>query len=541
MAELLSASQMGKTEIDAIASGRVTGLSLMETAGHSVVSAIKKAWPECARTPHRAVVICGPGNNGGDGFVIARLLAALAWDVEVYFQGKHENLQPDALRNFERWLELGDVHPLSGIYESGHLQGEPSGPKTIIVDAVFGSGLSRAVEGQWAELFSYLDSTQGSSNLRIVAVDVPSGLCSDSGRVLGVALTADLTVTFHRAKIGHYLSEGPELCGYLDVCSIGLEGEIIPNTQKITTLVEFSRGCRTFDKGARSGEGGTGNRVAQHKFDHGHALVCSGPATKTGAARLAARAALRIGTGLVTLASPTDALAENSAHVTAVMLKRCDTLDDLAHLLSDDRISSICVGPGVSRLDGTGALDFEHTRQIVKTVLNAKRKTVLDADALSAFADNSSNLFSELHPSCVLTPHEGEFRRLFPDIHKQLTDHPTKGPAFSKIDAAQQAAERAGCVVLLKGADTVIATPTGRTAVHSAQYDRAAPWLATAGSGDVLAGFICGLLASGRAAFDAAQQAAWLHTECARYFGPGLIAEDLPEVLPKVFSKLQKG
>lgn len=270
--------------------------------------------------------------------------------------------------------------------------------------------------------------------------------------------------------------------------------------------------------------------TTDHKYAHGHALVLSGGSGKTGAARLAARGALRIGAGLVTLGVPPNAQQEVACQITALMLQRVADAQALEDVLQDERLNALCLGPGMG---------LERARALVPVALASKRAAVLDADALSAFADDPAALFDKLHENVVLTPHGGEFARLFPDIAAKLAEPPTKGPAYSKVDATREAAARARCVVLFKGPDTVIASPTGQCAVNAAVYDRAAPWLATAGSGDVLAGFITGLLARGLAPQQAAETAAWLHVECARAFGPGLIAEDLPEMLPQVLSKLE--
>jgi NAD(P)H-hydrate repair Nnr-like enzyme with NAD(P)H-hydrate dehydratase domain len=297
-----------------------------------------------------------------------------------------------------------------------------------------------------------------------------------------------------------------------------------------------------------------------HKYTHGHALILSGPAGKGGAARLAARGALRIGAGLVTVGVPHDALTENAARLDAIMLAEIGDADALARVLKDTRMNALCLGPGLGQA---------RARELVPVALGAtgggrparggaqkapaqkggagasriagdpgKRAVVLDADALTAYTDDPLALFAMLHDKCVLTPHAGEFARLFPDIAEKLNAPPTKGPAYSRVDATREAAARAGCTILYKGPDTVIADPSGRCAVNSAHYERSAPWLATAGSGDVLAGFIAGLMARGFAPMQAAETAAWLHVECALSFGPGLIAEDLPEELPKVFGKL---
>ncbi|RKF13967.1 NAD(P)H-hydrate dehydratase [Roseovarius spongiae] len=273
-------------------------------------------------------------------------------------------------------------------------------------------------------------------------------------------------------------------------------------------------------------------RPEAHKFDHGHALVLSGGPGQTGAARLAARGALRIGAGLVTLGVPHSAQMEVASQTTALMLTPIDDADGLRSVLEDDRINALCLGPGMGVKRAAEALEVLLGEGGVKP-----RPTTLDADALTALAGDAA-LFGALHDRCVLTPHGGEFARLFPDIAKRLREEPMSGPAHSKVDATREAAKRAGCTVLFKGPDTVIAAPDGRCAINAAQYDRAAPWLATAGAGDVLAGFIAGLLARGFAPMQAAQAAAWLHVECARSFGPGLIAEDLPEELPRVFRAL---
>lgn len=261
---------------------------------------------------------------------------------------------------------------------------------------------------------------------------------------------------------------------------------------------------------------------AAHKYTHGHAFILSGPVGRGGAGRLAARGALRIGAGLVTLGCPPDAILENAARLDAVMLRPIADQADLAFALEDARITALCLGPALGLEEREAAL--------AAVALSARRPTVLDADALTLLA-RDAKLREGLHEACILTPHEGEFARLFPDLCMKET-------AQSKVDAARAAAVRIGSVVLLKGAETVIAEPSGRVAVNEATSDRAAPWLATAGSGDVLAGFVTGLLARGFSPFDAACAGAWLHVEAARSFGPGLIAEDLPEEVPKVFRAL---
>lgn len=528
---LLTAQQMQQIERAAIDSGRRSGLDLMERAGHGVVDRVLARWPDLARAPHRAVVLCGPGNNGGDGYVIARLLAERGWDVVVHGMGAVATMPPDAAANRRRWEAMGPVAPMEAVTAEG---------ADLIVDAVFGTGLSRAFAppDRAGALFHNLfaDGAWGHAQEvapYVVAVDIPSGLDADSGRILqGDApwcgdIAAHLTVTFHQAKHGHMLADGPFYCGALEVVDIGLSDR----TQGVplARLPDPMRAEPTLIKSAGMA----------HKFDHGHALVVTGGMGRTGAARLSARAALRVGAGLVTVAAPGSAMMECAAQIAALMLRRCDGPEGLAALLSDRRINALCLGPGL----GPGS----ETQAMVHAALRCSGQAgrglavVLDADALSCFAGAQAEVMPHIGNCAVITPHGGEFARLFPDLAERLAARAATGPAFSKIDATVQAAKRAGCVVVFKGADTVIADPDGRICVHAAAYGRAAPWLATAGSGDVLAGMITGLLARGFDPFWAAQAAVHMHVDAARLFGPGLIAEDLPDLLPEVLRAIEHG
>ena len=482
-----------------MAAGTVTGGGLMERAGQGAIEAILARWPDLATRPHRALVLCGPGNNGGDGFVVARLLHRLGWAVELYLYGDAGTLPTDARANCRLWAEAGAIRTLS---RRTWLEDVSQASADLIVDALFGIGLSRPVDLP-------LDALPPG---RVVALDMPSGLCSDSGRRIGTAVVeADLTVTFHAPKPGHYLADGPACCGALRVVEIGLTSA---SPAAATRVLHAPSGWR---------------KAAGHKYDHGHALVLTGGMARTGAARLSARGALRVGAGLVTLAPPGAAMMECAAQVGALMVKRCDDAAALGALLEDDRLNALCLGPGL----GTDA----RASGLVATALESGRAAILDADALTVIAASDA-LRDRLHEGCVLTPHAGEFARLFPDIADRLGGAVDAGPAYSRIDAVRDAATSAGCTMLLKGPDTVIAAPDGHTALNAAVYERAAPWLATAGAGDVLAGMIAGFLARGLAPFDAAGLCAWLHVEAARSFGPGLIAEDLPDALPCVFAGL---
>lgn len=518
MREILTAEQMRAHERAAIEGGAVTGLELMERAGAGVVEAIFARWPDLATTG--AVILCGPGNNGGDGYVIARLLSARGWNVSCFAYGDPARLPPDAKANHDRWAATGAVLRWDDAAIEDRIDTLQDG---LVIDALFGTGLTRAMPEDtaktWRAIYPRRFSNPSGPRPRFVAVDIPSGISSDSGRNLDGAFPADLTVSFHRAKCGHYLDPdmGPDrpgggatISGEVVVADIGL-----PQTGVKDAAQLIERPSNFLMK--RTG----------HKYSHGHALVLAGGTGKGGAARLAARAALRIGAGLVTLACPQSALAENAAQLTAVMLTPLPDGYSLRGMLADARLNALCLGPGLGQARAQG---------MVPAALWGKRATVLDADALTAFRDAPETLFAQLHEGCVITPHPGEFRALFPDLADALVD-PAR-PAYSKLDATREAAARAGCTVLLKGPDTVIATPEGRAALHSATGAHAAPWLATAGAGDVLAGLIAGLLARGFAPFDAACSAAWLHAAAARSFGPGLIAEDLPEELPKILRAL---
>lgn len=510
MPELLTAAQMREIEAKAIESGAASGLDLMERAGQATVAAMFATWPALAQTRHSAVILCGPGNNGGDGYVIARLLRDWRWEVSLFHLGSTEALPPDAARNCALWQARGAMAPIEpdaeAVIEALH-------GTDVLVDALFGTGLTRAIELPLAKI----GTAARRAGLHRVAVDLPSGICSDSGRIIGTpdqVLAADLSVSFHRLKLGHVLSDGAFAAGIAVVGDIGLDA--FSSTGETVLKVEGPQCDLTKHAGA-------------HKYDHGHALVLSGPAGRCGAARLAARGALRIGAGLVTIGCPPDALAENAAQVTAIMLEPvCDAVA-LRAILKDPRKNAICIGPGLGVNEQGAAL--------VREVLERRVPSVLDADALTLIAQDR-DLFGLLHDSCVLSPHDGEFARLFPDLAPEAGNPAQTGPAYSKLDAARAAARRAGCVLVHKGPDTVIAESGGRAAIHAAQGASAAPWLATAGTGDVLAGMVVGLLARGAAPFEAAQTAVWMHGAAATRFGPGLIAEDLPEQVPAILKDI---
>lgn len=517
--ELLSSPEMALADRLTIASG-IPGATLMEHAGAAVAKAASRLL--ALRHPHagRIAIFCGPGNNGGDGFVAARHLQADGFKISLGLLGPRRNLKGEAAPAAQAWT--GAVER----FEDVDLEGAD-----LAIAAIFGAGLDRDVEGPARAAILRLNEWTGRARKPVVAVDVPSGVDGSTGQVRGVAVEATQTVTFFRLKPGHLLLPGSMHCGEIALVDIGIPDSVIPEIAPKAFANGPSIWLRHFPR----------PRAAGHKYNRGHALVLSGSLAHTGAARLAARGALRAGAGLVTIATPRDALPAHAAALTAIMTRICDGVEDLAELLADQRKNAIVMGPGM----GVGA----KTRAMVLAVLQSgdqseksSRGIVLDADALTSFAGQSMLLAQAVKgskKSVVLTPHDGEFAQLFATKEGELRDHPAIAQlaSASKLARARAGAALMGAVLLLKGADTVVADPQGRATIgHGAP-----PWLATAGSGDVLAGIIGALLAQSMPAFEAASAAVWLHAAAAREFGPGLISEDIPEYLPPVLRRLLAG
>ncbi|MCP1844201.1 hydroxyethylthiazole kinase-like uncharacterized protein yjeF [Bradyrhizobium sp. USDA 4524] len=490
--DVLTTTEMERADRLTIAAG-TPGFALMMSAGQAVAEAAMDLVEEGP-----IVVVAGRGNNGGDGFVAAAELAARGREVSVILLCERDSLQGDAALAAKGWK-----------YPVLPFNPQALGKPALIVDALFGAGLNRPVKGDPLEMIAAINA----NGTPVLAVDLPSGINGTSGAVMGTAVQATETVTFFRKKPAHLLLPGRMYCGRVRVADIGIAAQVLDEIKPLTAENAPEAWRWSFPV----------PRIDGHKYARGHAVVVSGDLASTGAARLAARAALRAGAGLVTLASPRDALAVNAAALTAVMVRAVDNPIQFAELLGDKRLNACVIGPGA----GVSA----RTRDFVHTALSAQRHLVLDADALTSFAGAPDRLFEAIKSSAgqqvVLTPHEGEFPRLFSDISN-------KHPGRSKLERVRAAAERSGAVVLLKGADTVIASPDGRATVAA----NAPPWLATAGAGDVLSGIIAGFLAQGVAAFEAASIGVWMHGESASEAGPGLIAEDLTEVLPAVFRRL---
>ncbi len=483
---LLTPAEMGRADRLAVAMG-IQSFKLMEHAGTAVAEVVAERFPD-----GEVLVLCGPGNNGGDGFVAAKKLREAGRRVRVALFGTRERLAGDAGFFADLWdAPIAEARP------------ESIAGAAVIIDALLGAGLDRAVDGALAELIEAVNN----AGVPVVAVDVPSGIDGGSGLVRGMAVAADVSVTFFRLKPGHLLLPGRARCGEVVLRQIGIPDGVLAEIRAHLWV----NGPDRWRLPPTDPEG--------HKFTRGHCMVYSGPPLQTGASRLAATAALRSGAGLVTLCGPHSSLLVQANHVTAIMLKPVDGAASLALLMQDHKVKSFVIGPAA----GVG----EATRANVLAILDGGPATVLDADALTSFRDSPEGLFAAIRSkpdrAVVMTPHEGEFERLFGVVEG------------SKVDRARSAAARSGAVVVLKGADTVVAAPDGRAAINA----NAPAILGTAGSGDVLAGLVAGLMAQGMDGFDAAGAGVWIHGEAANLFGrAGLIAEDLPGLIPDVLAEL---
>jgi hydroxyethylthiazole kinase-like uncharacterized protein yjeF len=493
MIELLTNDEMGEADRRTIASG-ISGADLMEKAGTAVARAVATRHPPGSKV----AVVAGPGNNGGDGFVAARHLSTAGYRVRLCLLGALDRLKGDAAWAAGRWTgEVAPATELAGMLSGAH----------VVIDALFGAGLDRPVAGDALTAIEAMNA----AGCPVVAVDLASGINGTTGAVMGAAVTAIESVTFFRKKPGHLLLPGRIYCGPVKVADIGIKAETLAAI-KPATFENIPPLWRA--KFPMPGPEG-------HKYSRGHAVVVSGSASHTGAARLAAEAALRAGAGLVTIASPRTALAINATASLAVMVRPIDGAAEFDMLLSDKRFNAVAIGPGA----GVGAA----TRDMVMAAVAGDRAVVIDADGLTSFAhDGKDGLFAALaaNRKAILTPHSGEFHRLF--------EGTLAAGDGSKTALARAAAQRSGAVVVFKGADTVIAAPDGRAAINA----NAPPWLASAGTGDVLAGFATGLVAQGMPPFEAACAAVWLHGEVAAAVGPGMISEDLAPFLPQVYARM---
>jgi ADP-dependent NAD(P)H-hydrate dehydratase / NAD(P)H-hydrate epimerase len=477
---LLTVSQMSQADSLAIKAG-TPSVELMYNAGCGVANAILKRWPM-----QPVVVLCGPGNNGGDGFVAARMLKLAGWPVRIALLPNVEALNNASADHASQW---------SGAIE--RLSPDALGDATLVVDAIFGAGLVRPLDGMVKATLEAADRQK----LIIVAIDIPSGIMGDSGASVG-AVQSQLTVTFFRKKIGHLLNPGRTLCGETIVQDIGISGSVL---DEIKPRIFENDPClwRLLLPSIN---------VDEHKYERGSALIFGGY-PMTGAARLAAEACARIGTGLTSIAVPESAFCAFASEPASIMIKLLKNAEDTGQLLADTRFSSYLIGPGA----GVGGSTQENTLKLLTT----GKPLVIDADAITSFQAQPTLLFDAIVGPCVLTPHEGEFRRLF-------------SATGDKLIRACSAAAQSGATIVLKGTDTIIASPDGRAVINA----NAPPSLATAGAGDVLSGMILGLLGQGMDPFLACSAAVWMHGEAANNFGIGLIADDLPDQLPRVRQSL---
>jgi hydroxyethylthiazole kinase-like uncharacterized protein yjeF len=495
--ELLTPAEMAEADRLTIAHGPIDGIGLMRRAGDAVATLVLERFPGAPSV----AVLAGPGNNGGDGYVAAEYLrragiAVTLWRAEEPRPGSDAARAAAECRLAPR--PLADYEP------------QPGG---IVVDALFGAGLGRPVDGVYAGALSKVEA----AGARVVAVDLPSGISGAGGQVLGIAPRADLSVTFFRKKPGHLLYPGRTFCGEVAVVDIGIRNEVLETIRPKTVENDAANWIADFPSPAAD----------THKYARGHVGVFSGGPSATGAARLSAMAAARTGAGAVTLLSPGGALAVNAAHLTSIILRKADSLEDAIEFLDARNPGALVFGPGAGTTEKIGVFALD----LISAASGRAGAIVFDADALTVFSKRRRDLLQRAHvtgaPSLVFTPHEGEFRRLFPEL---LDDK-----SLSKLDRARLAATQANAVLIYKGPDTVIAAPDGRAAINA----NGTPLLATAGSGDVLSGICAGLLAQGMPAFEAASAAVWMHAEAARTFGPGLIAEDLPLALRPVLRDLE--
>lgn len=484
---LLSVEEMQNTDRAAIASG-IMGKTLMENAGLAVFKHIRSHFARGA-----VVVLCGAGNNGGDGFVVARLLKQSGWDVSLVLFANRYELTGEASDMADKWISEADGE----IIESKNIDFIGV---DIVVDAVFGTGLNRPMADEVVKIFKSIPE------IPIVSVDIPSGIDGNTGRILGYARAAHSTVTFCRKKIGHLLYPARGLCGTLVLADIGIEDDHIPSSTDSVLENDGEQWLSVFKK----------DEVQTHKFKRGY-VVIAGAEVMTGATRLAARAAQRAGAGYVVIASPEKASTLYRVSLSSVVVTGYRDTTGFSTILGDERATAFLIGPGMGYAFGA--------QERVLATLKLAKPTVLDADALSLFEGSSDLLFNKIRGSCVMTPHEGEFAKLFPDVYSQN---------IGKLEQARLAAKNSNAVIVFKGPDTIIASPDGRAFINS----NAPSSLATAGSGDVLAGIVTSYLSQGNQPFEAAAAAVWLHGELGNQCGQGTIAEDLIDQIPKLLSKI---
>lgn len=488
--ELLTPEQMGQADKLAATFNGGDSYQLMLNAAQAVTDVIV----DCYGKVKKVAILCGSGNNGGDGYAVATLLKNKGFNVTCFAYGAPRK-NSDADKAYLAWDGL--------TLSPDKLVPEDVG---LIVDALYGAGLDRELDMPTQALLK----TVNDANIPVVAIDLPTGVYGKTGETCKTAINANETVTFFRLKPGHVIYPGRAHCGNIILKNIGIPERVLETIGAKTTINSptlWQKNWPVLD-------------YDTHKYKRGHAVVFSGGACSTGAARLAALAAARVGAGLVTILAPEDALAAHESHLTSVMLSQLCEDDEILSFLKARKVRSVVLGPGFGNMD--------RAFNIAKTILQDEcgvDSLLLDADALTAIALKPDEIFATIKRSSVkvvLTPHEGEFRRVFPDI--------SANEKSTRLDRALEGAEKSGAVVVYKGADNIVASPDGRLAVST----NGTPFLATAGSGDVLSGILSGLLAQQMPAYEAACAASWIHAECGRKTSFGTIAEDLVATIPVV-------
>lgn len=489
MHELLTPEQMSTADALTIKRG-IAGIELMQCAGEFVFEVLRKHFPNVKNV----LVVAGIGNNGGDGFILTDLLKKNEYDVDLSIIGDDTKISGDARLAFEKIIK--DVSPINDPDFNAY---------DLIVDGIFGAGLKREIKGHYADVIDAINS----SSTHVLAIDLPSGINGQTGQISGWAIKAQATATFFRYKPGHILYPGRDLCGEIYLGQIGISKKVF---NQISPTLHLNTPALWQDRYPIL-------MTTGHKYSRGHTLSVSGELDKSGAARLMAKAALRIGSGVVTIACPLETMAAHAARTDAIMLTKLNNERELSNILNDKRINAVCVGPGLA--------PNKWTRERVTIILSTDKSVVLDAGALSAFSDQPNALFDMIwgrSSPTILTPHDGEFARLFPEL-VSIDD---------KVKRTKYASVKSGATIVLKGADTVIAKGTDQAAISN----NAPPWLATAGSGDVLCGIIAGLLAQGMAEFDASCAGVWFHGEAGIQAGPGLISSELEQALKTVIKNI---
>ena len=479
MLEILTSEEMNRADRLAAEQG-VSGLWLMEQAGVGAAHYIKRLYPQRPKT----LILCGPGNNGGDGYVIARHLRRQGWSVTIASAQSPDQLRGDAKINALQWR--GRTIDLQGCQPPNY---------GLVIDALFGAGLSRSLSGDYKAALVEAEATP------LIAIDMPSGVNGSTGAVMGYAPEAVATITFCRKKPAHLLARAKPFCGAVHLVPIDIPDEVLADINPTI----FENGPALWaDHLPRL-------KPDSHKYSRGMGVIVSGPLAQTGAARLAARACLKSGAGLVKIACPASATFVLAGHETEVMIVPITEARQFDQLVNDSRLGALCIGPGL------GQGDWPH--QILEAALGRTCPIVIDADAIRLLA-MAAPLRAKLSLQHILTPHEGEFEALMPGL---LAD------SENRLEAARHGAKVLGAIMVLKGPDTIIAHPDGHAIINQS----GTPWLATAGSGDVLAGAITGLLAQGMEPFEAAAAGVFLHGKAAEGAGPYLIASDLILNLPR--------